>query len=87
MDDILVYALAVLHEQLKREQNEPLTLEELRGMDGKPVWLSIHRKKTSMWVIVKWDAQMNAIRLWDNSGAWWRFDPSQMDIYRCPLEQ
>ena len=42
MDDILVYALAALREQQEREENEPLTLEELREMDGEPVWLSMH---------------------------------------------
>lgn len=34
-----VAALAALREKQERENPEPLTLEELRGMDGKPVWV------------------------------------------------
>ncbi len=31
-------AIAALRAQQEREKNEPLTLDELREMDGKPVW-------------------------------------------------
>jgi len=30
----------VLQEKLQREKNEPLTLEELKIMDSKPVWVT-----------------------------------------------
>lgn len=32
-------AVAALREKLEREKNEPLTIEELRKMDGEPVWI------------------------------------------------
>ena len=32
-------AVAALREKLEREQNDPLTIEELREMDGEPVWI------------------------------------------------
>ena len=32
-------AIKYLRSQLSREQNEPLRLEELRGMDGEPVFI------------------------------------------------
>lgn len=69
------------------EANEPLTLEDLRGMDGEPVWIEYHGKpKWNEWRLVKWDHQMNAIRLWDNTGMWWRYDPEKMDVYLCSPE-
>lgn len=33
-------ALAALREKQEREKNAPLTLEDLRGMDGEPVWVT-----------------------------------------------
>lgn len=33
-------AIAALRAQAEVEKNEPLTLEELRGMDGQPVWMA-----------------------------------------------
>ncbi len=32
-------AVAALQTQIKAEQNEPLTLDELRKMEGEPIWL------------------------------------------------
>ena len=31
---------AALREKQEREKNAPLTLEDLRGMDGEPVWVT-----------------------------------------------
>lgn len=31
-------AITALREKLERQQNDPLTIEELREMDGEPVW-------------------------------------------------
>ena len=36
--DALQVALDALRTQQEREKNEPLTLDELRKMDGEPVW-------------------------------------------------
>ena len=35
-------AIAALREQMERSANEPLSLDELRRMDGKPVWIVEH---------------------------------------------
>lgn len=37
-------AISALQEQDERENPKPLTLDELRGMDGEPVWLLPDRK-------------------------------------------
>lgn len=39
-DEAARLALIALIEQEERLQNRPLTLEELREMDGEPVWIS-----------------------------------------------
>ena len=33
-------AISALQERIERERNEPLTLDELRKMDGEPVWVT-----------------------------------------------
>lgn len=65
-------ALEVLREKAARENPEPLTLEELRQMDGEPVWAEFDKKPNwKGYRLVKWDDQINAVRLWDNLGAWY----------------
>lgn len=39
--DILREAIALLKTHPESQPNEPLTLEELRKMDGQPVWLNV----------------------------------------------
>lgn len=39
--EALNMAIAALRAQQEAEKNEPLTLEELREMEGEPVWLNI----------------------------------------------
>lgn len=48
----------------------PLTLEELRGMDGEPVWVEIPEGHVAEWCIAKWDPLMRRMRLWGSSGEW-----------------
>lgn len=70
--------------------NEPLTLEELREMDGKPVWCKYIGDTTfaSRWMIV--DCEMNKC----SSGEWelpFEDDPDDAYgrtwiAYRCPPE-
>ena len=33
-------AITALHEKLERQKNDPLTIKELREMDGEPVWVA-----------------------------------------------
>ncbi len=46
--------LQILRAQAEAEKNEPLTLEELRKMDGKPVWVKplVGWKTEPFWAIV-----------------------------------
>ena len=67
------------------QPNEPLTLEQLRKMDGQPVWVkmkTIH--ELTGWAIVHIDYQMGAIRLWGKGGNWLRFNTGEMDVYAYP---
>lgn len=51
---------AKMAELLRMEENKPLTLEELRGMDGEPVWVEcLGTKDYSAWTIV--DICLNGI--------------------------
>lgn len=50
--------------------NDPLTLDELREMDGKPVWVEIPNNMVSEWCIAKFDPLMNRVRLWCSGGGW-----------------
>lgn len=51
----LCEAIALLKTHPDAQPNEPLTLEELRGMVGKPVWVGIpgvSREISCRWIIV-----------------------------------
>lgn len=50
--------------------NDPLILEELREMDGEPVWVEIPINMVSEWCIAKFDPLMNRVRLWCSGGGW-----------------
>lgn len=52
------------------EGNDPLTLEELREMDGEPVWVEIPKGRVAEWCIAKWDPLMGRMRLWGSGGGW-----------------
>ncbi len=41
-------AIAALRTQHEADKNEPLTLDELREMDGEPVWIDEHEE----WALV-----------------------------------
>ncbi len=44
LEDALWIAIAALRAQAKTEKNDPLTLDELRKMDGEPVWVKFLNK-------------------------------------------
>ena len=54
-DDALACKLAIqaLQEKLERENPKPLTLEELKNMDGEPVWVMHFDGSGARWGIVK----------------------------------
>ncbi len=47
-DAAVALAVAALRAQVEAERNEPLTLEQLREMDGEPVWV----KTLGVWGLV-----------------------------------
>ncbi len=48
-------AVNALRTQLEAENGAPLTLDELRKMDGEPVWIEyIHKRAHSKYRIVRW---------------------------------
>ena len=49
LTNICKTSLAALREKLERQQNDPLTLEELREMDGEPVWVDDWFMDTHCW--------------------------------------
>ncbi len=66
----------------KEQNGEPLTMEQLREMEGQPVWVkmkTIH--ELTGWAIVHMDYQMEAIRLWVKGGGWIRFNIDEMEVY------
>lgn len=51
LEEALKCAISALEERIDREKNEPLTIEELRQMNGQPVWCADLKE----WGIVKMD--------------------------------
>ena len=60
------------------QPNEPLTLEELREMDGEPVWFDTIKR----WGIVRVCGY--GISVLTKSG---EYDVTRMKFYRCPPEE
>lgn len=69
--------------------NDPLTLAELREMDGEPVWVEIPEHRVAEWCIVKWDSLMGRIRFWCAGGGWFdgRNCGESLFIYRRKPEE
>ncbi len=65
--DALQVALAVLRTQQERERNEPLTLDELRNMDGEPVYVVVLYAKTAWWAVVR---TVTSEKLTTDYGGW-----------------
>lgn len=53
MREALEYARSALREKQAAQQTAPLTLEELRGMNGEPVYIS----GLDVWVLVNMDTE------------------------------
>lgn len=49
----------------------PLALDELKQMDGEPVWVVIPENCVSEWCIAKFDVLMGRIRFWCVGGGWY----------------
>ena len=64
-------AISILRARTDPPPNDPLTLEELREMDGEPVWVEAMVSLETEWCIVKYDHQMTRIRFWGADGGWY----------------
>lgn len=65
----IMYRLAAeaLREQVEREKNEPLTLEELREMSGEPVWAVLLEPTTGTkagWALTYSNGGYAAVQRW-----------------------
>ena len=67
----------ITHVPTLTQPNEPLTLEELREMDGQPVWFDTIKR----WGIVRVCGY--GISVLTKSG---EYDVTRMKFYRCPPE-
>ncbi len=78
-------ALAALRREQECEQNAPLALEELRGMDREPVWIMRLDDKRGWWVI----ARLTLHRLTTDYGGYFMLDDYGKTwlAYRRPPEQ
>ena len=65
-------AIASLRGQQNAAKNEPLTLEELRKMDGQPVWVEFipdpSQEHLALWALVSVDEEDGEIFLLNNLG-------------------
>lgn len=64
--EYLVEAIALLRTHPDAQPNEPLTLEELRDLHGKPVWIHRTEDGQGWWSVVR----ISDTRLYTDYGAW-----------------
>ncbi len=63
-----VITFKALQEMEEREKNEPLTLDELKMMDGEPVWVHNLKVNKSFWMLAYKDVVSNRLGYLDYSG-------------------
>lgn len=94
-------ALAALREKQVAQQNAPLTLEELRGMEGEPVWtVGVSYTPDGSWamwdIIEKVDEDGIEFGYSTEGREWWNYNLRGSDgklcgcawcVYRHPPEQ
>ncbi len=72
LDEACDMAVAALRAQAEAEQNVPLTLDELREMDGEPVWIvfnpDAYGDSLAMWALVSVDEENGEIFLMNSIG-------------------
>lgn len=64
--------------------NSPLTVDELREMDGMPVWVCEPNGENGVWGLV--DLEYRMIRLHGGGLAIWENNDKSWVAYRCKLE-
>lgn len=87
-------ARIVLRAQQEAEKNEPLTLDELRGMDGEPIWVvftpDADGQSLSLWALVSVDRGNNEVFLVNSIGGSSAYEEIWNDIeaiYRRKTEK
>ena len=66
--EALELAITALHAQQEREKNKPLTLDELRKLNGEPVWL-VDGDGNELWGLV--DATNDPPEVFDSQYGLW----------------
>ena len=74
--DDLREAISALRAQQESEKNDPLTLAELREMDGEPVWICDPGGSDGMWALVDLEYELcrtaqGGIAIFDTYGKTW----------------
>lgn len=69
LKDACLMAVAALREQEERENLKPLVLDELRKMDGEPVWVSVSKNwresgVSEGWCIVRFHSVDDRVRVY-----------------------
>lgn len=91
-DEAIEMAISTLRAQQEAEQNEPLTLDELRTMDGQPVWavLEIYgMSQIHAYAIVDSECEcvkgLKCFLLFEDYGSWlaYRFPPENARQQMC----
>lgn len=82
--DVCRLSISALQEQIKAEQNEPLTVDELRKMDGEPVWVVFMPDADghclSLWTLVSVDNRNDEILLVNDIGGSSNYEAISGDI-------
>ncbi len=78
------FAITALRAQIEAEQNKPLTLEELREMDGEPVWIVFtpdeDEESHAMWALVSANYEDKEIFLLNSIGGCSAYEEVWTDI-------
>ncbi len=82
-EDALYMAITALHKQAEAE-NKPLTLDELRKMDGEPVWIvftpNADEESLAMWALVSANDEEREVFLLNNTGGSAAYEEVWADI-------
>jgi len=84
-DEAVKLAVAAIQAQIEAEKNDPLTLDELQEMDGKPVWVTCWDGSGGHWAIVHTD--FLGVRADDGDTSFWLEKPQNNLAYSRKPEE
>ena len=84
-DQAMSMAIGALRAQQNAEKNDPLTLDELREMDGKPVFVTFFDGSGGHWAVVRVD--FLGLHADDGNMSCWFESPQNCVAYRRPPKE